>query len=442
MDKKDWRKPYVWLALYVAAFFVLSVVTDRPDGLIKGLKSIVLSSDILITDYIELAGFGAACLNVGLVMLSTMVLMYINKMPIQSGNIVTIGLMSGFAFFGKNIFNMWFILLGTYLFCTLRKEPMSKYLLQSFWASSLGPLISSTFFYGGTITAKGTIVSIVLGLIIGFVTPVLTGYTVRIQHGLNLYNGGFATGLMAMMLTPVLKAFGYEFNTVSIWCTQYNRSLSTALVMLGILLIVLGVAHDENAVTNYRNLLKRPGNPVDDFLLLDGIGAVAINTGVNIILATIVVLAIGGDINGPTIGGILTIAGFSVKGKHARNILPVMLGIILSGLMRGGGAVVTPAAQLALLFGTTLAPISGTYGFPAGTVAGFIHSCVVLYAGAGYSGVNLYNNGFAGGLVAIVMHSVLSEFFRPKEYSKPSDSMLPKPLHDENVSIDDLYFHE
>ena len=181
--------------------------------------------DRLITDYIELAGFGAACLNVGLVMLSTMVLMYINKMPIQSGNIVTIGLMSGFAFFGKNIFNMWFILLGTYLFCTLRKEPMSKYLLQSFWASSLGPLISSTFFYGGTITAKGTIVSIVLGLIIGFVTPVLTGYTVRIQHGLNLYNGGFATGLMAMMLTPVLKAFGYEFNTVSIWCTQYNLSL-------------------------------------------------------------------------------------------------------------------------------------------------------------------------------------------------------------------------
>ena len=79
----------MWLALYVAAFFVLSVVTDRPDGLIKGLKSIVLSSDILITDYIELAGFGAACLNVGLVMLSTMVLMYINKMPIQSGNIVT-----------------------------------------------------------------------------------------------------------------------------------------------------------------------------------------------------------------------------------------------------------------------------------------------------------------------------------------------------------------
>ena len=400
----------MWLALYVAAFFVLSVVTDRPDGLIKGLKSIVLSSDILITDYIELAGFGAACLNVGLVMLSTMVLMYINKMPIQSGNIVTIGLMSGFAFFGKNIFNMWFILLGTYLFCTLRKEPMSKYLLQSFWASSLGPLI--------------------------------TGYTVRIQHGLNLYNGGFATGLMAMMLTPVLKAFGYEFNTVSIWCTQYNRSLSTALIMLGILLIVLGVAHDENAVTNYRNLLKRPGNPVDDFLLLDGIGAVAINTGVNIILATIVVLAIGGDINGPTIGGILTIAGFSVKGKHARNILPVMLGLILSGLMRGGGAVVTPAAQLALLFGTTLAPISGTYGFPAGIVAGFIHSCVVLYAGAGYSGVNLYNNGFAGGLVAIVMHSVLSEFFRPKEYSKPSDSMLPKPLHDEDVNIDDLYFHE
>ena len=78
-------------------------------------------------------------------------------------------------------------------------------------------------------------------------------------------------------------------------------------------------------------------------------------------------------------------------------------------------------------------------------IAGFIHSCVVLYAGAGYSGVNLYNNGFAGGLTAIVMHSVLSEFFKPNEYSEPSESMKPKekPIDTEKTSIDlsdlDLY---
>ncbi len=33
-----------------------------------------------------------------------------------------------------------------------------------------------------------------------------------------------------------------------------------------------------------------------------------------------------GDLNGPTIGGIFTIVGFSATGKHLRNILPVMAG--------------------------------------------------------------------------------------------------------------------
>ncbi len=424
-------------------FVGIGFIFARPAEILKGLEVIVLSSDILITDYIELAGIGPAFVNVGLVMVITAILMYANKMPIKSGNIVTLGLMSGFAFFGKNIFNMWFILLGTYLFCALRKENMSKYLLQSFWASSLGPLISSTFFYQGDITVSSVIVSVTTGLIIGFVTPVLTGFTQRIQHGLNLYNGGFATGLMAMMLTPILKAFGYEFESVSIWATQYDRLFTSALIIIGIFLIVMGIANDDNAIKNYKNLLKRPGNPSDDFLELDGKGAVLINMGVNIIVSTTVLLLIGGDINGPTIGGILTIAGFSVKGKHVRNILPVMAGIILSGLLRGEGAVATPSAQLALLFGTTLAPVSGTYGPIAGIVAGFIHSCAVLYAGAGYSGVNLYNNGFAGGLVSIVMHSVLSEFFKPREYSEPSESMRPKKTEEEPLpDLSDLNLYE
>ena len=444
--EKDWRRPYRWLFLYAFIFIIVAVVVSSPSELFQGLKVIIFSSDILITDYLELAGVGPTFANVGLVMIITAVLMYVNKMPVQSGNIVTVGLMSGFAFFGKNIFNMWFIILGTYLFCALRKEPLSKYLLPSFWASSLGPLISTTFFHQGDLSITSVTVSVVTGLIIGFVTPVLTGYTLRIQHGLNLYNGGFATGLMAMMLSPILKGFGYEFNTVSIWSTEYSSIFTTVLIIAGLLLIVLGVSNDDYAFTNYKNLLKRPGNPSDDFMLLDGIGAVLINMGVNIIVSTIVLLAIGGDVNGPTIGGILTIAGFSVKGKHVKNILPVMAGVILSGVLRGDEAVSTPAAQLALLFGTTLAPVSGTYGPVAGVIAGFIHSCVVLYAGAGYSGVNLYNNGFAGGLTAIVMHSVLAEFFKPNEYSEPSDSMKPKEeiKDDERAEIDlsDLNFYE
>ena len=145
--------------------------------------------------------------------------------------------------------------------------------------------------------------------------------------------------------------------------------------------------------------------------------------GANIIVSTLAIIAIGGDLNGATIGGILTIAGFSAKGKTTANIIPIMAGIAISGFLRGNGAVATPAAQLAILFGTTLAPMSGTYGPLAGLLAGFMHSSIVLFAGAGYVGVNLYNNGFCGGLTAIVLHSVFSRFLKERRYSEPSESM-------------------
>lgn len=59
---------------------------------------------------------------------------------------------------------------------------------------------------------------------------------------------------------------------------------------------------------------------------------------------------------------------------------------------------------------TTLAPIAGEFGVFAGLVAGFLHSSVALNVGIVYSGMNLYNNGFAGGLVAAFMVPVILSF--------------------------------
>jgi len=44
--------------------------------------------------------------------------------------------------------------------------------------------------------------------------------------------------------------------------------------------------------------------------------------------------------------------------------------------------------------------MSGEFGWKAGMLAGYIHSSVVQYVGVLHAGFNLYNNGFAGGLVA------------------------------------------
>ena len=66
-----------------------------------------------------------------------------------------------------------------------------------------------------------------------------------------------------------------------------------------------------------------------------------------------------------------------------------------------------PSPMLALLFSTTLAPVAGEFGVVAGIVAGYLHSSVALNVGIVYGGMNLYNNGYAGGIVAIFMVPVI-----------------------------------
>lgn len=110
--------------------------------------------------------------------------------------------------------------------------------------------------------------------------------------------------------------------------------------------------------------------------------------------------------NGPTICGILTIVGFSSTGKHIRNIAPVMFGVYLASFTKKWN-INDPSPILALLLSTTLAPVAGKFGVVAGLIAGYLHSSVALQVGIVYGGVNLYNNGFAGGIVAIFLVPVI-----------------------------------
>lgn len=57
---------------------------------------------------------------------------------------------------------------------------------------------------------------------IGFVMPSLSAYTYKIQNGMNLYNVGFACGLMAMLLVSLMSSFGAEPEVSYLWATGYN----------------------------------------------------------------------------------------------------------------------------------------------------------------------------------------------------------------------------
>lgn len=430
-----YKSMYPMILAYILALALAGLIFDDPANILPGLQKIILTQDVLITDYVEIAGPGAAFINSALVTLISLGLLYLSGDPLNGFTITEMGLMSGFALFGKNFVNIWPIILGTWIYARIQKEPFSKYTSVALLATALSPLVSymslgSTYAHplGGVLT----------GVLIGLVLPPLSAYTYKVQNGMNLYNMGFACGLLAMMLVPMLTAMGDAPSSVLYWAEGYNLRFGLAVAVMCLVFILCGLFFSGHPVwanwAGYRRLLTSSGRAPSDFLRMMGGGPVLINMGVNGLLATSYILLVGGDLNGPTLGGILTIIGFSAYGKHARNILPVMCGVLLGGIFMHYN-VDAPGLQLAALFGTTLAPFAGVFGWPVGVVAGFLHSAVVLQAGYVLAGVNLYNNGFSGGLIAIVLFPTVMAIFRhrkpeltPRDLFEVFTGDKPKPM--------------
>ena len=405
-------KMYPAALCFCAFLAAIGLVLGDPAQVIPGLRAIILVEDALITDYIHVAGVSAAFVNSALVTLISLGLLWLCKEPVNGFTLVELGLMAGFALFGKNIANIWPIIGGTFLYAKVRREPFGKYVSVALLATALAPVVTYVSLDNGFDNLGW---GIAVGVLIGFVLPPLSAYTYKIQNGMNLYNMGFACGLLAMILVPVMSSMGADPTVTTRWSTGYTLPLAMALSILCLTLIVTGLFFGGRPVwaawAGYRRLLLTTGRAPSDYLRMFGVAPVLINTGINGLIGMLFILATGGDLNGPTLGGIFAIMGFSAFGKHARNIIPIMLGVAIGGFFMHW-SINAPAVQLALLFGTTLAPISGYFGWPFGIVAGFLHSSVVLHAGTPVEGVNLYNNGYSGGLLAIVLYPIITEMIR------------------------------
>jgi len=258
---------------------------------------------------------------------------------------------------------------------------------------------------------------------------------------------GFACGLVAFILVPLMGSMGATPTTQYHWAEGYDLAFGVALGLLCAACCIAGLFCTGRPLwatwAGYRRLLQDSGRAPSDFLRMFGAGPVLLNTGINGLISMAFILCSGGDLNGPTVGGILTIMGFSAFGKHAFNIIPVMAGVFLGGLVMHW-SLSDSAVQLACLFCTTLAPISGYFGWPFGVLAGFLHSSVVLYTGTPVAGMNLYNNGFSGGLVAIVLYPIIiavvrhrkptlvdQDYFDPLEHDEPVTPPVPHAITEE-----------
>ena len=115
--------------MYSVGLMIVGILLEGPLNILNipiGLCRIVAMQDILITDYISIAGPGAAFVNAGIVTIISICLIRYSGDPYNGHTIVTIGLMSGFSLFGKNYLNIWPIILGTWLYAHYQREPFAK----------------------------------------------------------------------------------------------------------------------------------------------------------------------------------------------------------------------------------------------------------------------------------------------------------------------------
>lgn len=405
---KNYYPPYVTLSILYLFFIVFAFCLDSPSEIFHGLKSIILSSDILITDYMEVGGIGAALVNAALTSLLSLFLLVIIGIKPNGSTIMSLWLMTGFSFLGKNIFNIWPIILGVYLFSRYQKEPFLNYILVALLGTSLSPVVSQISFGNNQYSPIAITSGILLGIIVGFVLPPIASHSIKAHNGYNLYNIGFASGLLATLLMSIMRGLGIDLDSRLIWHSGSNKLLFILLIICCIYLIIMGVIYGKNNKTTLSNINKQTGRLISDFYILFG-ETTYINMGILGILATCFVIVIGGDLNGATICGIFTIIGFGCFGKNIKNTIPIVIGATIAAIFNVN-KVTSPSLLLSILFSTTLAPICGKFGWKYGVLAGIIHVNIVTNIGYLHGGLNLYNNGLAGGFVAMILIPLITTF--------------------------------
>jgi len=396
-------------------FIAMAFSLDRPIEIFEGFIRIISSRSILVTDYIAIGGVGAALLNVAITGLCSLTMLITSRIKPSGAVIMALWLTAGFAFFGKNVFNMIPLTIGVWLYAKYRKEPFTNYTLASLLVATLSPVVSEMSFFGALSLPIELILGIVIGFVVGFIFPPISSHVVRAHSGYDLYSMGFAGGLIATIVATTAHSMGHEVVPATFTSSGNNLPLSIMLYSFSLAMILCGLfAGDEDSIsenikTNFKEYLKfhkHSGRLITDYFFLYKY-SIYINMGLLCAFATTVVLLLGAQLAGIVIAGIFTIVGFACFGKHALNIIPIMIGSLLSAYLNIW-ELTSPSNVAAILFSTALAPIAGQFGWIWGIVAGFLHVSVAMFVGEINGGLNLYNNGFAAGLVAMFLIPVIT----------------------------------
>ncbi len=404
--RRIFKTPYGIMACVFAIFILFGLFCGDGIKIFEGLLLIISTPDILISDYIEIGGLGAALINAGFVGLFILLILKLCRHEPRGLTLVSIWMAFGFALFGKNLVNMTPIILGGLLFSRAKREPFSKNVVATIFGTTLAPAVSQMTFMSLP-PWTGLALAALTGVVIGFVIEPIAKNALKSHSGYNLYNVGFASGIFAIFIMSFLRNIGVEVAPVNIWSSGNNLILSSLIILICIFLILAGILCSGEWKDAFRNIYMAKSLNVDYFS--DSAGACYINMGILGIFCIIFINLMNAQLSGPVIGAVFAVMGYGGYGKNLRNIIPIMAGALLAGFV-STYAHNDSKVIMTVLFATCLAPVSTAFGPVWGAVAGFVHFCIAMNLSVIHGGLSLYNNGLAGGFAVMIIVPIINGF--------------------------------
>lgn len=421
----------LYLELFCLILFILSFCFEPFLEVFKGYGRIITSSSILLTDYVYVGGIGATLFNVATILLFNLVMLKLLKIKISGPVYCGILLITGFSFFGKNIFNTLPIYFGIWLYSRFKKLPFKSLIIVILFSTGISPLVSYAMFGLNLPYYISIPLGLVCGMTVGFILPAYAAHTIVFHQGYNIYNIGFALGILSAIFYALFRLCGLEVATVKLYDDTNSMVFYILLGVMSGIFIFLALCGDIRVFKKYFRLLKTSGRLVSDYIKEFGVEAVMLNFGILGIFMLIIFASLRIPLNGILFGSILSVLGCGAFGVHLRNVVPIWVGsglaiIVIMAVRQNFTIQVSEDLNMlvAFVFACGLAPICGKFGFIYGLIGGFMHIMLTPSMIALQGGFDLYNNGLSAGFEASVL-AVCAEkiFYREKKNAKKSKDL-------------------
>jgi len=162
-----YKQRFLFISTVPIYFMIFALIFSPIKEILPGLWQIIIQPDLLITDYIVVGGIGAAFFNAGILTLILLFLLYRFKVDFDRHIVVSSYLIFGFSLFGKNVVNIWLILIGFFIYAKLHDCSLKKYIYYGLYGTSLSPAITLVMQIGHKSTLWQLLFATVTGLVIG-----------------------------------------------------------------------------------------------------------------------------------------------------------------------------------------------------------------------------------------------------------------------------------